>query len=282
MAIVYLNGEYLPAEQAKISVFDRGFLFGDGIYEVVPIYRGRLHRWPQHLARLRRSLAAIALNCAVSDTDLEQITQQLLQRNALENASLYLQITRGGVPGQRDHFYTEGCTTSVFAYVTPWPQALDGPQRPALTAITVPDLRWQRCDIKSVNLLPNAMARQQAREAGADEAILIRDGEAIEGSSSNLYIVRNGVLITPPEQARMLSGITRAVILELAAIHQVPVELRAISVAELRSADEIWISSSLRELRRVCRLDGVSLAYDEPLALYPAFARWFFADKLLV
>ncbi|NQD36637.1 D-amino acid aminotransferase [Permianibacter sp. IMCC34836] len=280
MATVYLNGEYLPAEQAKVSAFDRGFLFGDGIYEVVPIYRGRLHRWPLHLARLRRSLAAIALDCRIGDGELEQITQQLLQRNSLENASLYLQITRGGVPGQRDHFYTEGCVASVFAYVTPWPQALDGPERPALTAITVPDLRWQRCDIKSINLLPNAMARQQAREAGADEAILIRDGEALEGSSSNLYIVREGGLITPPEQPRMLSGITRAVILELAGQHGVPVEQRGIARSELQQAEEIWISSSLRELRRISRLDGVDRHYDASRALYPKFAQWFHEDKL--
>ena len=281
MSTVYLNGQYLPAAEATVSAFDRGFLFGDGIYEVVPIYAGRLHRWSQHLARLRRSLAAIALPCALTDAELEQIAQQLLARNQLENASLYLQITRGGIAGQRDHFFTEGCTASVFAYVNPWPQALDGPERTPLTAITVPDLRWQRCDIKSVNLLPNVLARQQAREAGADEAILIRDGEALEGSSSNLFIVRNGVLITPPEQPRMLSGITRAVLLELAQQHVVPVELRAIAENELMQADEIWISSSLRELRRISRLNGVELRYEANTALYPKFAHWFFADKRL-
>ena len=280
MSTVYLNGQYLPTAEATVSAFDRGFLFGDGIYEVVPIYAGRLHRWSQHLARLRRSLAAIALPCALTDAELEQIAQQLLARNQLENASLYLQITRGGIAGQRDHFFTEGCTASVFAYVNPWPQALDGPERTPLTAITVPDLRWQRCDIKSVNLLPNVLARQQAREAGADEAILIRDGEAIEGSSSNLFIVRSGMLITPPEQPRMLSGITRVVLLELAEQHAVPVELRAIAENELMQADEIWISSSLRELRRISRLNGVDLRYDASTALYPKFAQWFFADKL--
>ncbi len=278
--IVYLNGEMLPAEQAKVSAFDRGFLFGDGIYEVVPIYAGHLHRWSQHLARLRRSLAAIALPCELSDNQLEQIAQQLLARNQLENASLYLQISRGGVAGKRDHFFTEGCAASVFAYVTPWPDALAGPERPPLSAITVPDIRWQRCDIKSVNLLPNALARQQARDAGADEAIMVRDGEALEGSSSNLYIVRRGVLITPPEQPRMLSGITRAVILELADKHGVPVEQRAIAEAELPQADEIWISSSLRELRRINRLNGVELKYEPGTALYPKFAQWFYDDKL--
>ncbi|MFZ5843385.1 MAG: D-amino acid aminotransferase [Pseudomonadota bacterium] len=279
MSTVYLNGQYLPAAEAKVSVFDRGFLFGDGIYEVVPIYAGRLHRWSQHLARLRRSLAEIALHCAQTDAELEQIAQQLLARNQLENASLYLQITRGGMAGQRDHFFTDGCTASVFAYVNPWPQALDGPERAALSAITVPDLRWQRCDIKSVNLLPNVLARQQAREAGADEAILLRDGEALEGSSSNLFIVRDGVLITPPEQSRMLSGITRAVLLELAGKHGVPVELRGIAERELRQADEIWVSSSLRELRRISRLNGIDLRYDASTALYPKFAQWFFDDK---
>ena len=279
MNTVYLNGRYLPAAEATVSAFDRGFLFGDGIYEVVPIYAGRLHRWSQHLARLRRSLAAIALPCALTDAELEQIAQQLLARNQLENASLYLQITRGGIAGQRDHFFTDGCTASVFAYVNSWPQALDGPERAPLTAITVPDLRWQRCDIKSVNLLPNVLARQQARDAGADEAILIRDGEALEGSSSNLFIVRNGVLVTPPEQPRMLSGITRAVLLELAGRHGVPVELRAIAESELVQADEIWVSSSLRELRRINRLNGVELRYDASTALYPKFAQWFFADK---
>ena len=280
MSTVYLNGQYVPAEAAKVSAFDRGFLFGDGIYEVVPIYRGRLHRWSLHLARLRRSLAAIALHCDTSDRELEQMVQQLLQRNQLENASLYLQISRGGVVDQRDHFFTAGCTASVFAYLTAWPQALDGPERPALSAITVPDLRWQRCDIKSVNLLANVLARQQAREAGADEAILTRDGEALEGSSSNLYVVCNGVVITPPEQPRMLSGITRAVILELAAKHGVPVEQRAIAEAELSSADEVWVSSSLRELRRISRLNGVELKYNTGTALYPKFAQWFFDDKL--
>jgi len=281
MNTVFLNGDYLPAEQAKISVFDRGFLFGDGIYEVVPIYQRRLHRWALHLARLRRSLSAITLHCQLTDAELEQMVQQLLQRNQLENGSLYLQITRSGIAGQRDHFFTAGCDASVFAYVNPWPQALEGPERPALTAITVADQRWRRCDIKSVNLLPNVLARQQAREAGADEAILIRNGEALEGSSSNLYIVREGVLITPAEQSCMLSGITRAVILELAQRHNVPVELRPIAATELNDADEIWISSSLRELRRISQLDGRALAYDENRALYPKFARWFFADKLV-
>lgn len=280
MSTVYLNGDYLPAEQARVSAFDRGFLFGDGIYEVVPIYAGRLHRAALHWARLRRSLAALAIDCPLGDAELSQLSAQLLERNQLENASLYLQISRGGVAGQRDHFFTDGCTTTVFAYVNPWPQALDGPERPALTAITLPDLRWQRCDIKSVNLLPNVMARQQAREAGADEAILIRDGEALEGSSSNLFIVRDGVLITPSEQSRMLSGITRAVLLESADKHGVPVELRGIAESELRQADEIWISSSLRELRRISRLNGVELKYDASTALYPKFAQWFFDDKL--
>lgn len=277
MATVYVNGEYLNEQDAKISVYDRGFLFGDGVYEVVPVYAGRLHRFSAHIARLHRSLAAIAIDGARAENDWRAIAETLLQKNQLSTASLYLQVTRGGTVGKRDHAFTTKTTPSVFAFVQSWPTI----ESAGLCAITVADTRWARCDIKAITLLANALARQQAVDTGADEAIFINDGNAIEGSSSNLFAVINDVLITAPDGPQILSGITRKVILELADKHGWRVQLRALRQDELYDADEVWISSSLREIKPLIRIDDRVIGNGRAFEKYQQMLAWFRADALL-
>ncbi len=280
MNTVYLNGQYLSEQDARISVYDRGFLFGDGVYEVVPIYNGRLHYFSDHVARLHRSLDAIRLNAARAESEWRHIAQSLLQKNQLTNASLYLQVTRGGVVGKRDHAFTIPTTPSVFAFVQQWSAPENAIDQLGISAITVTDNRWHRCDIKAITLLANALARQQASEAGVDEAIFVRDGNAIEGSSSNVFALINDTLITAPEGPLILSGITRHVILSLAQQHNWAVQCRALTRDELMSADEVWISSSLREIKAVVRIDDATIGHGKPGPRYQQMMQWFRADAM--
>ncbi len=268
MTIAYLNGDYLPIEEARVSVLDRGFLFGDGVYEVMPAYGGRLFRLAQHLKRLQNSLDAILIPNPLSDADWERVLNGLLQRNAEAtdpdgDQSVYLQVTRG-VAQKRDHQFPEKIVPTIYA-VSSTIAAVD----PALAergaaAVTLPDNRWLRCNIKAITLLPNVLFRQQAVEAGAAEAILVRDGRVIEGSASNVFLVRNGILLTPPIGPHLLPGITRDLILELAAAHKMRCEERDIPEAWLRDADEVWVTSSIREILPITRLDEKPVGNGRP------------------
>ncbi len=261
-AIVYLNGDYLPLAKATISVLDRGFLFGDGVYEVIPIYGGRPFRLEQHLDRLQQSLAAVRIANPLAPTTWRAMLEELVTRNGGGDLSLYLQVSRG-VGLNRDHAFPAGVRPTLFAMTQPLqppaPQLLAG-----VTAITVEDLRWSRCDIKATSLLPNVLTRQAALDAGALEAIMLRAGEVTEGATSNLFTVHGGQIRTPPQSQLLLPGITRDLVVELCQRQGLPCAEAAISEADLRSADEIWLSSSTKELLPVVTLDGVPVGCGQP------------------
>ncbi|MCH8543979.1 MAG: D-amino acid aminotransferase [Alcanivorax sp.] len=266
MSIAYLNGTWQPLEDARISPLDRGFLFADGVYEVIPVYAGKAFRLAEHLDRLDHSLSAIQLAAPLSRTGWENLLNELVQRNEGGNLSVYLQITRGA-PAKRDHAFPAADTpATVFAMVSPMapaPSATPDTTTGA-AAVTAEDTRWLRCDIKSVSLLPNILLRQYAVSQGAIEAILLRDGVATEGSASNLFVVRDGTVITPPKSPLILGGITRDLILELCRAHAVPCAEANVSEAELRDADELWVTSSTRELVPVVRLDDQAIGDGRP------------------
>ena len=283
--LVYLNGVFLPPEQAQVSVFDRGFVFADGVYEVIPAYGGRPFRLPQHLARLDNSLAGIRLPNPLAARDWQAVFTRLVEAGGGGDQSVYLQVTRG--PAERDHAFPKQSTPTVFAYS----QALKYPEPAQLAAgvaaITVPDIRWQRCDIKAIALLPNVLMRQQATEQGAAEAILLRDGHMTEGSASNIFLVLKSTLVTPPKGPFILPGVTRDLALELARAHGLVCEERAVTESELRSAEELILSSSTKELLPITRLDGQPVGSGRPglrharlHALYQDYIRDFRAGKV--
>ncbi len=281
MSIIYFNGEFIPQEDAKISITDRGFTFGDGIYEVIPVYNGTAFRLPEHIQRLENSLANIRLKIDYKLTDWQRIFDELLTRNLTEfgkGLSLYLQITRGAT-AQRDHLLPNKPKPTIIAFCMPYVPNTIEKLAQGIKAITLPDLRWARCSIKSTNLLPNVLQRQEAEDQGAQEAILIKDGFAFECTSSNLFLVKDGVIVTPPKSHHLLGGITRDVILELAAKHNMPYAEQAIPETALTSADEIWISSSTREIRPILALNGKPVGDGTPGPIWWQLIQHYFAFK---
>jgi len=252
--IAYLNGAFLPREQACISPMDRGFLFGDGVYEVIPSYGGRLFLLDAHLERLRRSLAAIRLSDPMSDAGWREMLGRLLEENPGADRSVYLQVTRGVAP--RDHVFPGQVSATVFAMVNPIQPAAPAVAERGVSVITLPDQRWDRCDIKSVALLANVLARQHAADQSAVEAILLRDGMLTEGAASNVFVVTDGVVRTPALSPAILSGVTRAFLLDVIRDGGQPCREEPVSEEDLRVADEIWLTSSTKELIPVTRLDG--------------------------
>lgn len=259
--LVYLNGEFLPLSQAKVSVLDRGFLFGDGVYEVIPAYGGRLFRLEQHLARLEQSLKGIRLHFPLTRDEWSKILTPLLKAD--QDQAVYLQITRGAY-AKRDHAFPEATQATVFAMATPYPE---GPPQPS-KAITCEDIRWKWCHLKTLNLLANVLLRQAAIDHGCQEAILVRDGLVTEGAASNIFVVAGGVLATPPKGPKLLPGITRDLILELAAAHGIPHQEREIPAVELTGASELWYTSSTRELVPIVELDGHPVGEGRPGPLF--------------
>lgn len=264
---IYLNGEYLPLADAKISVLDRGFLLGDSIYEVIPVFAGKAFRLPHHLQRLNNSLDAIKIKNPHSEQEWHAIIKGISSQFANQDQSIYLQVTRGIAP-IRDHVFPGSVHPSVFAMSTPIDPAKQANPEQGIAAITMNDLRWKLCCIKATTLLANVLARQTAAEQGAAEAILIRDGLALEGAASNLFIVRDGLLITPPKGDELLPGITRDLILELAAQNSIEFKEQSITQKELNEADEIWLSSSVREIAPVVKLDGTTQGNASPGPLW--------------
>jgi D-alanine transaminase len=255
--IVYLNGKYLPVSEACVSVLDRGFLFGDGVYEVIPAYGPNLLRADLHLQRLQNSLDGIRLQNPLSNDEWHQILQNLVSKNLQlnEDQSIYLQVTRGSAAA-RDHRFPEQTVPTVFAMSSPMPAVSRLVAEQGIEAVTLDDIRWRACNIKTTALLANTLLSQQASDKGAGEAILIREGYATEGSASNVFAVLNGVITTPPTGPLLLPGITRDLVLELARTHNLPSQESEISESALRQADEIWITSSTREIVPVLLLDG--------------------------
>jgi D-alanine transaminase len=266
MDIVYLNGEFLPVERAQVSVTDRGFIFGDGVYEVIPVYGGRLFRLEQHLRRLARSSAEVRLADPLSGDEWRRCLQELVRHNGGGDQSVYVQITRGSAP--RDHAFPKDVKPTVYAASSPLKPLTAEVAEHGVAAVTLPDIRWQRCDIKAITLLANILLRQQAIDQGAVEAILVRDGRVNEGAASNVFIVKAGVLITPPNGPYLLPGITRDLVLELAAAHGIAYREDMITPRDLAVAEEVWLTSSTREILPVTRLDRQWVGSGKPGPLW--------------
>ncbi len=275
MSTVYLNGEYLPKDRATVSVDDRGFLLSDGLYEVTPAYRGRLFRLEHHIRRLQHGLDALRIEF---DTEgLPDIYARLIAENSLDTeevAIVYLQITRGVAP-RTHHFPPEGTPPTVYAFAQPYHRPDSARWERGFEAITVPDERWARVDIKSIGLLPNVLAQQAAVEAGVADVLLVRDGVALEGSHSNVFAVLDGVVTTHPATRQILHGISREYVMELARAQGLPVEERPVLLDEMRGAQEIFFTGTTTEVRPTVRLDGEPVGDGKvgPVAkaLYEAF-----------
>lgn len=262
MSIAYLNGAFLPLDQARISPLDRGFIFGDGVYEVIPAYQKRLFYLDAHLQRLENSLAKIRLDNPLSRPEWQKLLTELVARNSGEAQGIYLQITRG--VGKRQHQFLPATTPTLFAMS--WELEVKPPT--GICAITLADQRWLHCDIKATALLANVLLRQEAVDAGCDEAILLRDGYVTEGAASNVFIAKDGCVMTPLKNHLILGGITRDVLLDLLPQHGIACQETAVSEAALRTADEIWLCSSTNEVRPVVKLDGEVVGNGEtPLAM---------------
>jgi D-alanine transaminase len=259
---VYLNGEFLPAEQAKVSVFDRGFLLGDGVYEVIPVYDGSCFLLEGHLARLQNSLDGIQLANPHNSQKWAEIINALIVKNGGGDQSLYLQVTRGVAP--RDHVFPDNIEPTIFLMSNPLKPVPEEWKQYGIKAITVEDIRWQNCDIKAISLLPNSLLKQRAKEAGAQEALLIKDDYLTEGAASNAYAVINGTIYTAPKDEKVLPGITRDFVLDMAREHGLMVMEMPVSIERLREADEIWISSSTKEVLAVTELDGQPVGDGKP------------------
>ena len=259
---VYLNGHFMPLADAKVPALDRGFVFGDGVYELVPVYSRKPFRLEEHLRRLQHSLDGIRLANPHGVARWRELIEQLIALQEFDDQSVYLQITRGVAP--RDHAFPPGVPPTVFMFAQPLVSATGAQKAAGVCAITAPDIRWGRCDIKAISLLANVLARQQAVDAGCAETVMLRDGFLSEGAASNVFVVKKGVLLAPPPSNLILTGITYDVVLELAAAHGIPAELRAISEAELRSADELWMTSSTKEIMPIVKLDGVPVGAGVP------------------
>lgn len=275
MNTVYLNGEYLPAQEAKISPFDRGFLFGDGVYEVFPIYEGRPFHLDGHLIRLERSLKSIGMTDVFKSVNWENIVDRLITENG-PTQSMYLQITRGA-PLNRTHvFPTEPCKPTIFAMSsTLTPVAKQG-----ITAITLDDIRWHRCEIKTVNLLGNVLLAQQAKDEKVNEAILHRNGVVIEAASSNVFMVDDtDHILTPPLQPLMLSGITRQHVINLIRQEGLSVTEAPITVDKLQNAKEIWLTSASKEITPVIKLNHKPVGLGKPGEIWHTLFTAYQASK---
>lgn len=276
-SVCYLNGKFLPLANASVPVLDRGFIFGDGVYEVIPVFSGHTFRLTEHLQRLANSLQAVHIKNPHSLQGWSDLIHQLISKNEAGHQSIYLQVTRGVAP--RDHSFPDEIKPTVFIMSNSLPDT--SLVRP-VSAIVLEDPRWNSCHIKATSLLPNVLLRQQARVMGAYEAILVRAGKLTEGAASNVFVVSDGVIRTPPKSQELLPGITRDLVVELLHEHQIPCQEVKITESELRDADEIWLTSSTKEIVPVTQLDDQPVGSGEPgamwfriVAIYQAFKDTF-------
>ena len=278
MSFCYLNGEFLPREQACISPMDRGFLFGDGAYEVIPVYARQPFRLEAHLRRLENTLAGLGIPQPHARAEWAAYIEALVAHNAGDDQAVYVQVTRG-VDERRNHAFPERASPTVFMMSDPLAPVPEVQLAEGVGMISLEDNRWLRCDLKTTALLANCLLRQQAVAAGCAEALLLRDGFLTEGSASNIFVVCEGVLVAPPKSHLILPGITYDVVLELAAEYGLPYETRAIAESEVRSADEIWMTSSTKEVLPVTRLDGRPVGSGRPGAVWQQMHAWFVACR---
>src|SRR3989344_2082242 len=283
--LVYLNGEFLAPDKAKISVFDRGFIFGDGVYEVIPVFGSKPFRLLHHLTRLQNSLAAIHMHNPYTIAEWNQIFDRLIKENGVADQSVYLQITRGVAP--RDHAFLPDITPTVFAFAQPIKYPSAEQLSNGVAVITAEDIRWHRCDIKVIALLANTLLRQNAIDHGAVEAILVRDGVVTEGAASNIFVVKGGRLVTPPKGPYILPGVTRDLVVEIARANKIACDEKSIGIEALRTADEVWLTSSTKEILPITRIDGRPVGAGKPgpmharmFALYKEYKQAFIQGKV--
>lgn len=272
---IHLNGEFMPLAAARVPVMDRGFLFGDGVYEVIPVYSRRPFRLAEHLARLQRSLDGIRLVNPLRDDEWAALIAQIVAANEGEDQQVYLQVTRGA-DGKRNHAFPKEVRPTVFVMSEPLLPPPAAQRAQGIAAISAADNRWHRCDIKATSLLANCLLRQRAIDAGCAETLLLRDGFLTEGAASNIFVVQRGVLLAPPKHHLMLPGVTYDVILELAARHGLPHQVRDVLEEEVRAADELWLTSSTKEVLPIVRLDDKPVGSDgRPGPLYAQMLAWY-------
>lgn len=271
--IAFINGRFLPWDEANISIDDRGFQFGDAVYEVIRTYRGSPFELIAHLARLDRSARELSLRQPYTSLQWTRWIQQGLSLAGYQDAKIYIQLTRGVAP--REHSFPSDILPTVVMTIRKFHALAPDVRRAGVSACTREDLRWGRCDIKSVNLLANVLAREEAKEAGVFEAILVRDGLVMEGALSNVMAVHDGLVITAPEGPRILSGVTRTVVLELAKKDDIAIEERFMPVDFLYRADEVFLTGTTLEVLGVVQIDGKTIGTGQPGPLTKMLAaRW--------
>ncbi|HJT60141.1 MAG TPA: D-amino acid aminotransferase [Burkholderiales bacterium] len=259
---VFLNGKLVPLEQANVSVLDRGFIFGDGVYELVPVYSRVPFRLDEHLTRLERSLGEAKIRNPYSRAQWRSHVYQLVDAQSFDDQGVYFQVTRG--VAKRDHAFPKSLEPTVFMMSNPLLSPPQAQVEKGGAAVSATDNRWLRCDIKSISLIGNCLLRQMSAEAGAVETILFRDGKLTEASASNVFIVKRGVIHSPPKSNLILPGITYDVVSELARANSLPIEFGEVSEAEVRAADEIWVTSSSKEVLAIVELDGKRVGDGRP------------------
>ena len=267
---VFLNGGLLPIEQATVSVLDRGFIFGDGVYELVPVYSRVPFRLEEHLARLERSLGETRIRNPYSRAQWRAHIYALIDAQPFEDQGIYFQVTRG--VAKRDHAFPANVEPTVFMMSNPLVNPQPAQVEKGASAVSAQDYRWLRCDIKSISLIGNCLLRQISAESGGAETILFREGKLTEASASNVFIVKRGVIQSPPKSNLILPGITYDVVVELARANGLPLEFKDIPEADVRAADELWVSSSSKEVLAIVELDGKRIGDGRP---GPVFRRMF-------
>jgi len=260
--IVYLNGEFMPIEEAKISVLDRGFIYGDGVYELIPVYRRKSFRLPQHLVRLQHSLDGIRLANPHTEAQWTSIIGEIIARQPYEDQGVYFQVTRG--VAKRDHTFPKDVPATVFMMSNPLATPSAEQVERGVAVVTAEDNRWRRCDLKTISLVGNVLMRQLAADAGSVETVMFRDGYLTEASASNVLIVKNGAIIAPPKDELILPGITYGATWEFAREAGMPFEMRPVPREEALAADEMWLTSSTKEVLAITTLDGRPFAGGKP------------------
>jgi D-alanine transaminase len=279
--MVFLNGKFIPLEEARVPVLDRGFIFGDGVYELVPVYSRIPFRIDEHLARLERSLAAVRIRNPYSRAEWRDIILQLIAKQPFEDQGIYFQVTRG--VARRDHAFPKDAVPTVFLMSNPLVCPPKELVERGASAVTAADDRWLHCDIKSISLIGNCLLRQVSADAGAAETILFRDGKLTEASASNVFVVRRGVILSPPKSNLILPGITYDVVSELAQGAGLQFEFRDVSEAEVRSADEVWVTSSSKEVLAITTLNGKPVGDGKPGPVFHKIYRLYqeFKQKVM-
>ena len=282
MTPIFLNGEWLPAEAAKVSVMDRGFLFGDGVYEVIPVYSRRPFRLDEHVRRLHHSLGGIQLSNPHTHDEWVRLVQQMAREAEWDDQSITLQVTRGPM-SVRNHAFPKTINPTVMLLAEPLLTPPPAQREEGISAVSAADIRWLRCDLKATSLLANCLLRQFAIDQGCAETLLFRDGFLSEGAASSIFVVKDGILLAPIKNHLMLPGITYDIVLELAAQHGLAHQVRDITELETRAADELWMASSTKEVLPIVRLDGRKVGTDGAAgAVFKSMYAWYQEFKATV